>query len=74
MPRVSFAEMSDPELVERLSEIRRGIFNLRVRNTTKELQNTAQIRADKRELARVMTVMSQRRIAKANAAATEQKN
>ena len=53
-------ELSPEELLHRAEELRRSIFNLRVRATTKELKNYAQISKEKRELARVLTVLREK--------------
>lgn len=55
-------QMGDPELVEALKEARREAFNLRLRNATGELENTAQIQHSRRDLARLLTVARQRGI------------
>lgn len=54
--------MTVDELIGRALEIRRAIFNLRVRDTTKELKNLAEITKQKRELARVLTVLREKGI------------
>lgn len=58
-----FAAMSVEELEQEENELRTALFNLRLGNTTKELTNTAQIRGTKRDLARVMTALTQKRTA-----------
>ena len=50
------------ELVAKAHEIRRAIFNLRVRETTKELKNVSELTTQKRELARVLTVLREKGI------------
>ena len=54
--------MSVDELIGKAQDIRRAIFNLRVRDTTKELKNLAEITKQKRELARVLTVLREKGI------------
>jgi large subunit ribosomal protein L29 len=61
----SYREMSVEELREEENQIRTSLFNLRLGNTTKELENTARIKATKKELARVLTELSARRKASA---------
>jgi len=53
-------DLSVEELVSRADELYRSIFNLRVRASTKELENVTKIRAEKRELARVKTVLREK--------------
>jgi len=36
-----YRSMSVEELVEKVSDLRKSLWNLRVRNTTKELENTS---------------------------------
>lgn len=73
MAAQALKEMSDEELAERTAELRHSLFNLRVRNTTKELENTSQIALERKELARAMTAQSARRNAAAKAAKSEAK-
>ena len=54
--------MSDVELVEKLNEARQEAFNLRLRNATGELENTANLRTAKRDIARLLTVARQRKL------------
>ena len=61
MKAAKFREMSVDELEEQVDQLRTQMFNLRVGNTTKELQNTARIGGTRRELARVLTVLSEKR-------------
>ena len=55
-------EMGDAELVEALKEARREAFNLRLRNATGELENTARLGHSRRDVARLLTVARQRGI------------
>ncbi len=52
--------LSIDELINRSKEIRRTIFNLRVRATTKELKDVSEIETQKRELARILTVLREK--------------
>lgn len=52
--------LSIDELINRSKEIRRTIFNLRVRATTKELKDVSEIKTQKRELARILTVLREK--------------
>ena len=54
--------MSDPDLVEALSNAREDAFNLRFRHATGELENTAGLGASRRDLARLLTVARERGI------------
>lgn len=52
---------SDDELKTTLSDLRKEAFNLRFRRATGQLENTAQIRRVRRDIARVMTELGGRR-------------
>jgi large subunit ribosomal protein L29 len=54
--------MDDEQLVESLREFREELFNLRFRNSTGELENTARLGQARRSLARVLTVARERDI------------
>ena len=54
--------LNDHDLVERLKEARQEAFNLRFRQATGELENTAGLRGARRDVARLLTVARQRKI------------
>ena len=54
--------LNDHDLVERLKEARQEAFNLRFRHATGELENTANLGAARRDVARLLTVARQRGI------------
>ena len=54
--------LDDEQLVERVREFRQEVFNLRVRNSTGELENTARMGEARRSLARTLTVARERNI------------
>lgn len=54
--------LGDSELVERLKEARQEAFNLRLRNATGELENSARLGTSRRDVARLLTVARQRGI------------
>ena len=66
MKASAFQEMTVPELEAKIEEFRKSLFNLRVRATTKELENVAQLRLEKRDLARALTVLHQKQASKGN--------
>ena len=55
-------EMTDADLQARIGELRKSLFNLRTRAATKDLDNISAIRMERRELARVLTILRQRGI------------
>jgi large subunit ribosomal protein L29 len=57
---VKFKDMSVEELLDKVDQLRTEMFNLRVSNTTKELNNTAKISQARRELARTLTFLTQK--------------
>ena len=54
--------LDNAQLVDKVREFREEVFNLRVRNATGELENTARMSEAKRSLARVLTVAAERNI------------
>jgi large subunit ribosomal protein L29 len=55
--------LGDAELIERLTESRKELFNLRFQLATGQLDNTARIGAVKKDIARLATFLRQREIA-----------
>ncbi len=55
-------EMTPVELTELLAEAKEELFNLRFRLATNQLDNTARIRATKKDIARILTVMREQEI------------
>ena len=56
--------MSDDQLQEALAERRRELFNLRFQSATGALENPARLKLAKREIARILTVRSERELAR----------
>ena len=56
--------LTDEELQARLGEARDHLFNLRVKHTTGQLEDSASLRAARRDLARALTVSRERSRAK----------
>jgi large subunit ribosomal protein L29 len=54
--------LDNDQLVEKVREFREELFNLRFRNTTGELENTARLGEAKRSLARALTIAKEREI------------
>jgi large subunit ribosomal protein L29 len=53
-------DLSDVGLREHIAITRRDVFGLRMQHATGELENTAGMRARKRDLARALTIAHQR--------------
>ena len=54
-----FTSMSKEQLTEKVAELKKDLFTLRFQLATGQLQNTMQITAVKRDLARAKTVLRQ---------------
>ena len=53
--------MSDNELEDKLLEAKKEQFNLRVQQSTGQLQNTAVIKNVRREIAKINTLLAERK-------------
>ena len=56
-------DMTDDELADRLTERRQELFNLRFQSATGALENSARLKLTKREIARILTVRTEREAA-----------
>lgn len=56
-------EQSVEDLELRLEETKHDLFRMRVRQTTKELVNTNDIREKRREIARILTILTEKKSA-----------
>ena len=54
-----FLAMKPEALVEKIAELKTELFNLRFRLATGQLENTMQIQAVKRDIARALTAQTQ---------------
>ena len=53
-------DMTDDELAEKMAETRKELFNLQFQSATGALENSARLRSAKREIARILTVKTER--------------
>jgi large subunit ribosomal protein L29 len=53
-------DLSDDELIRRLHDTRKELFNLRFQAATGALENSARVRGAKRDMARILTVQNER--------------
>ena len=53
-------DLTDDELEHRLTDTRQELFNLRFQGATGALENTARLKLAKREIARILTVRTER--------------
>ena len=54
-------DLSDDEILTKIREITEEIFNLRFRNSMRQLQNPLSIREKRRDIARLQTLLTERR-------------
>jgi large subunit ribosomal protein L29 len=52
-------DMTKDELVLKLNELREARFNLKFQHATGQLENTAQVPKNRREIARILTILSE---------------
>jgi large subunit ribosomal protein L29 len=55
-------ELSDAELLEKLHEGKTELFNLRFQQATGQLENHGRMRAVKKDIARIYTLMTEREL------------
>jgi len=53
-------EMTPDDIRQRLNELREELFNLRFRNSMRQLDNPLKIRAGRREIAKLLTVLREK--------------
>jgi large subunit ribosomal protein L29 len=53
-------DLSDDELIVRLKDTRKELFNLRFQHATGQLDNPHKLNATRREIARLITVQAER--------------
>jgi large subunit ribosomal protein L29 len=56
--------MTDDELEDALADRRQELFNLRFQSATGALENSARLKLAKREIARILTVRTEREAAR----------
>lgn len=62
MKMTEIRELSEKDLKAKLTSLRQELFNLRFQHATAQLEKTASIPATKKDIARVLTVMSEKGI------------
>ncbi|MBO5937383.1 MAG: 50S ribosomal protein L29 [Clostridia bacterium] len=55
-------EMSREEMVQKLDELKKDLFNLRFQHATNQLENPIKIVAVKRDIARINTIIREKEI------------
>ena len=60
-PKLNVHEMTLVEVEEKLNELKKELFNLRFRNSMRQLDNPLELRYLRRDLARLLTAISEHR-------------
>jgi len=58
----NYKEMAEDELHKKLDDLVKGLFNLRFRKVTDVVENPAQFKKDRRNIARIKTVLREREL------------
>jgi len=58
----NYKELTDEDLKKKLNELVEGLFKLRFRKVTDVVENPAQFKKDRRNIARIKTVMREREL------------
>mgnify|MGYP005840627071 CR=1 FL=1 len=61
MTAAELRAQSDDQLGERLLDLKKEQFNLRFQKATGQLENTRRVREVRREIARLLTILGERR-------------
>jgi len=69
MKAKDYHEMSTDELVDRLGDLQRNLFDLRTQAVTEKLENSKAIRNIRRDIARLKTIICERTRASSTAEA-----
>lgn len=59
MKASTLRDMTQDELLQKLSELRQASFNLKFQHVTGQLENTAQLPKTRKDIARILTVLGQ---------------
>jgi len=54
-------DMNEDEIVHKITELTEELFNLRFRNSMRQLQNPVSIREKRRDIARLQTLLTEHR-------------
>ena len=53
-------ELDNEQLVQRLADTRKELFNIRFQSATGALENTTRLKLARREIARILTIQNER--------------
>jgi large subunit ribosomal protein L29 len=59
MKASALREMTKDELIQKLNEIQEAQFNLTFQHATGQLDNTAQLPKNRKDIARILTILSE---------------
>jgi large subunit ribosomal protein L29 len=62
-------DLNEEEILAKIQELTQELFNLRFRNSMRQLQNPVSIREKRRDVARLRTVLTEKRSARKQPAA-----
>ncbi|MCX7822677.1 MAG: 50S ribosomal protein L29 [Syntrophobacterales bacterium] len=54
--------LTKEELLARLKDLKESLFSLKIQHSREQLQNTAQLKKTRREIARVLTILREREL------------
>jgi len=57
-----FRNMTREELLARLKDLKEALFSLKIQHSREQLQNTAQLKKTRREIARVLTILREKEL------------
>lgn len=69
MKAVDYRKMTDEELQKELDGLRKNLFQIRTKQVTDVVENSASIRNTRRDVARVLTILAERKVKAAAKAA-----
>ncbi len=67
MKAAELRELTPDELVQRELELKRKLFNLRFQRASGELDNSAELKKTRKDIARVMTLLAERKLGASDA-------
>ena len=67
MKAAELRELTPDELVQRELELKRKLFNLRFQRASGELDNSADLKKTRKDIARVMTLLAERKLGASDA-------
>jgi large subunit ribosomal protein L29 len=61
MKTFEIKDLSDSELVKRIADDKESLAHMKFQQATKQIENTAKLRLIRRDIARMMTMLNQRK-------------